>query len=220
MQQSATDGACYVYVDGFNLCYMIRRTPNRWLDVVALADLLAGEPVAQVRYFTGRVKALDDPTTPQRQQVYLRALGVLPRLSIHYGQFNSNQHTLPLEENENRMLLRNGRRAGTRVHVLKREEKGSDVNLATNLLIDAYERQFTRAIVISNDTDLVEPIRHVNRVLGMPVRIATARARPAKRLAQASAGHILINADHLGAAQLPWELQDRDGRSVHKPPRW
>ena len=216
----ASQADCYVYVDGFNLYYMIRRSPNRWLDVVALADLVAGQTVGQVRYFTARVKALDDPTTPQRQQVYLRALGALSRLSIHYGQFNSNQHTLPLEENNHRLSLKNGRRAGTRVHVLKQEEKGSDVNLATHLLVDAYEGRFKRAVIISNDTDLVEPVQHVNRELKLPVHIATSRSRPARRLVRASSGHRLIRQSDFASCQLPSPTTDSDGRSVSKPSSW
>jgi hypothetical protein len=46
----------------------------------------------------------------------------------------------------------------TTVRVLKTEENGSDVNLATYLLSDAYEQVFEKAVVISNDSDLCTPI--------------------------------------------------------------
>ena len=41
------------------------------------------------------------------------------------------------------------------------EEKGSDVNLGAHLLNDAWKGLFDAAVVISNDTDLVTPIRMV-----------------------------------------------------------
>ena len=41
------------------------------------------------------------------------------------------------------------------------EEKGSDVNMAAHLLNDAWQDLFESAVVISNDTDLVVPIRMV-----------------------------------------------------------
>ena len=44
------------------------------------------------------------------------------------------------------------------VRVMKTEEKGSDVNLATYLLVDAFEDRFDVAVIISNDSDLKEPI--------------------------------------------------------------
>ena len=45
------------------------------------------------------------------------------------------------------------------VHVM--EEKGSDVNLGAYLLNDSWKGLFDAAVVISNDTDLVTPIRMV-----------------------------------------------------------
>ncbi len=57
------------------------------------------------------------------------------------------------------MPLANPRPGGARtVEVVKTEEKGSDVNLATYLLLDAFRRRCDSAVVISNDSDLAEPI--------------------------------------------------------------
>ena len=55
------------------------------------------------------------------------------------------------------------------VEVVKTEEKGSDVNLATYLLIDALLKDSDIAVVVSNDPDLCEPIRIVNDEFGVPV---------------------------------------------------
>ena len=49
------------------------------------------------------------------------------------------------------------------------EEKGSDVNLAGHLLNDAWQDLFEAALVISNDTDLVVPIRMVTEEWKRPV---------------------------------------------------
>ncbi len=51
------------------------------------------------------------------------------------------------------------------------EEKGSDVNLAAHLLNDAWKGRFEAAAVISNDTDLVTPIRMVVSERGKKVFI-------------------------------------------------
>ena len=50
-----------------------------------------------------------------------------------------------------------------------KEEKGSDVNLAAHLLNDAWNDLFDAAAVISNDTDLVTPIRMVTLERGKEV---------------------------------------------------
>lgn len=77
-----------VYIDGFNLYFRLRKTQYKWLDLAAMmSTLLPHHDVQQIRYFTARIKPLDDPQAPQRQEAYLRALATTPNLTIHYGSF-------------------------------------------------------------------------------------------------------------------------------------
>ncbi|HET9254749.1 MAG TPA: NYN domain-containing protein [Pseudonocardiaceae bacterium] len=46
------------------------------------------------------------------------------------------------------------------VSIADREEKCSDVNVATHLLTDVCEQNIDAAVVISNDSDLALPIKH------------------------------------------------------------
>lgn len=59
-----------------------------------------------------------------------------------------------------------------------KEEKGSDVNLAVHLLNDAWNDLFDAAAVISNDTDLVTPIRMVTVERGKEVFVVCPGKRP------------------------------------------
>jgi hypothetical protein len=54
------------------------------------------------------------------------------------------------------------RRSGATIlaTVRKREEKGSDVNVATHLLRDVLKGDVDAAIVVSNDSDLALPLRY------------------------------------------------------------
>lgn len=121
-----------VYIDGFNFYYgAIKNTPYRWLDIEALCQLLLPDDlIVKIRYFTTRVQNRpNDPQKTMRQQTYLRALATLPLLEMHFGHYI----TRPV-----RMPLANPPSTGSRwAVVLKTEEKGSDVNLATHLLLDA-----------------------------------------------------------------------------------
>lgn len=211
-----------VYIDGFNLYYSLRHTPNKWLDLAALCDrMLPSDSVEVVHYFTARVKPVDDPQQPQRQQAYLRALAATQRVKPFFGQFQANTHTLSLSQNGSRELhFRKGGKGGTKVPVLKFEEKGSDVNLATFLMIDAYAAAYDHYVVVSNDTDLVEPVTHVSKSLGKNVTIMNARARPAKRLVAAAGGQfILLTRADFAAAQLADPTYDAKG-PIRKPPKW
>ena len=68
----------FVYVDGFNLYYRaLKGTAWKWLDLPALfAKILQPHhEIQKIKYFTARVSATPaDPSKPQRQDVYLRAL--------------------------------------------------------------------------------------------------------------------------------------------------
>ena len=156
----------YVYVDGFNLYYgSLRNTPYRWLDLETLCRLLLPpNDVVRINYYTARVGArIGDPQQPLRQQVYLRALGTLPRVRVHFGHYLSHAVSMPLESPAP---------GGPRfARVIKTEEKGSDVNLATHLVSDAYEGAFDCAVLVTNDSDLREPVDLVRRRLGKAVGI-------------------------------------------------
>jgi hypothetical protein len=120
-----------VSVDAFNLYYgCLKGTPYRWLDLAALCRrLLPNDEINRIRYFTALVSARpDDPQEPQRQLTYLRALRTIPNLSIHPGTTLATQSGCALPT-----------LGPATVEVIKTEEKGSDVNLATYLLLDAFQ---------------------------------------------------------------------------------
>ena len=150
-----------VYIDGFNLYYgaLKNRPRAKWLDLSALCSiLLTKNDVHRIRYFTARVQARSNsPNAPRHQAVYFRALRTIPNLSIHFGHFLSHPVRLPLNSDPTRT-----------VEVIRTEEKGSDVNLATHLLWDGFQDDYECAVIISNDSDLAEPIRVVKNELGRP----------------------------------------------------
>ena len=155
-----------VYIDGFNLYYgAVRNTPHKWLNFARLCQLMLPQyQINQIKYFTARVQGrATDPDQPARQEIYLRALRTLPNLSIIFGHFLTNETSM--------MLAGQNPRTPTYVRVIKTEEKGSDVNLATHLVSDGYKGDYEVAAVISNDSDLVEPVRIVTQELGLSVGI-------------------------------------------------
>ncbi len=51
------------------------------------------------------------------------------------------------------------------------EEKGSDVNLATRLLVDGFNGEYEQAAVVSNDADFAGAMRYVRDDLGHRVTL-------------------------------------------------
>ncbi|MBV8594040.1 MAG: NYN domain-containing protein [Caulobacteraceae bacterium] len=204
-----------IYVDGYNLYYgCLRRSPYKWLDLVALSrNLLPRNTVQAVRYFTARVTPRPkDPGQSIRQQMYLRALQTRPEVTVHFGHFLSHEVSMP-----DAAAWRAGRHIP--VQVIKTEEKGSDVNLATHLLTDAFENLFDVAVLITNDSDLVEPIRVVRQRLGRTVGILNPHPRPSRTLLQNADFVKPIRPGALANAQFPNQLEDAVG-VFRKPHRW
>ncbi len=103
--------------------------------------------------------------------------------------------------------------------VIKTEEKGSDVNLATHLLVDAFTNAFELAVIISNDSDLLGPIRVVSERLGKQIGLLN----PQKHVSVTLAPHVRfvkhIRAGVLAKCQFPQVVYDVNG-SFSKPMGW
>ena len=213
-----------VYIDGFNLYYRaLKGTPHRWLDILALskASLGPGMVIERVNYYTARVSGRVDPDAPRRQHAYLRALATLPDVHAHFGNFLANKKWAGLvQPPEFRPSF--GLPAGVALdvaYVWKTEEKGSDVNLGAHLVRDAAKGYFEHAAVLTNDTDLVEPIRIVTAEFGLPVTLLCPVSRPAASLtAVATATRHII--PYIGPCALPDPVIDARGRQILKPAGW
>lgn len=205
-----------VYVDGYNLYYAcLKRSPYKWLNVHALASmLLPRNRIGKLRYFTAKVSARpNDPDQPQRQQTYFRALHTVPDIEIHYGHFLTHEATMP-----DAATWRAGRYRPVRV--IKTEEKGSDVNLATYLLMDAFDDLFDVAVIISNDSDLKEPIAQVRNRFGKKIVLLGPKGTRMSGALRPLAHFIKqFGPSALAKAQFSIHLKDAVGE-FQKPGRW
>jgi uncharacterized LabA/DUF88 family protein len=204
----------FVYVDGFNLYYRaLAQKPHKWLSLYALATrMLPGNHIVEIKYYTARVSGNRDPDEPNRQAAYLRALKTTPGLSIYYGKF--------LPKIIKRPLVHPPTYGSRYVDVHTTEEKGSDVNLASHLIRDGFRGRYDVAVVVSKDTDLCEPMRIVNKELGLPVGLLCPDGDVPKGLRQvASFVRHIANSD-LANSQFPDPVIGLAGQKIHKPPHW
>lgn len=205
------------HIDGFNLYYgSLKGTSFRWLDLVQLCQkCFPGDEVHRIRYFTACVKpTASNPLQAVRQQVYLRALRTLPSVETHLGKFLIKSVTLPLSSPTPG--------GPDRAEVLRAEEKGSDVNLASYLLLDAFDDAFEKAVVVTNDSDLVTPVRIVRERFDKPVVVLFPCRRsqaPSYDLSQVASASPRIHDSELAASQFPPDMRDARG-PFHKPPQW
>ncbi|TVQ76620.1 MAG: NYN domain-containing protein [Bradymonadales bacterium] len=239
--QKKTKEKTYVYIDGFNLYYgCLRHTNYKWLNLEALcSNLLKENEIVKIKYFTARVSPrVDDEDAPLRQSAYLKALETLDKVECYFGHFKQGVKPARLVEP---LITHNGQELES-VKVLKTEEKGSDVNLACHLLMDAFSSSFDCAVVISNDSDLETPMRMVRekfrkkiglinphydrnrkRVEAFNSRVGSGRKRKfytaAQELMRQSDFFKVIREGLLQISQFPAVIECK-GRKIHKPEAW
>ena len=204
------------YIDGFNLYFgaLSESSRYRWLDLGRLCSRLVPQhEVARIRYFTAPV--IDRPDRPgqrQRQLTYLRALSTIPELSVHEGNFRTDRRRRPLATPIEGV--------GRTVEILETREKGTDVNLATYLLVDGFRGDYEQAVVVSNDSDLALAIRMVRDEIGLPVGVVNpAPRKPTRMLAESSTFQRQVRESILAQCQFADSLADEFG-TIHKPAAW
>ena len=170
---------------------------------------LPSDDIRQIKYFTAMVKArINDPDKPLRQKTYLRALRTIANFEIVLGSFLSHEVIMPLSPPNIGYAK-----------VIKTEEKGSDVNLATHLLVDGFRDKYDLAVVVSNDSDLLEPIRFVRKELGKPVGLLNPHKNPSVELLPNALFIKQIRKGVLANSIFPDTLIDANG-SFSKPMNW
>jgi uncharacterized LabA/DUF88 family protein len=156
----------------------------RWLDVRGVVESVirtqgawSGATIERVVYCTARVDAVTNPSAAADQDVYLKALAKSGSVDwIEYGNYVartkralvavdepgssrprilSSQWPLMVQDRDGRPV-RDARFMTSYLHI---EEKGSDVNVASHLLIDVLDRRVDAAVVVSNDSDLAHPLK-------------------------------------------------------------
>jgi hypothetical protein len=179
-----------VYVDAYNLYYGGRAQCGRgqpgwrWLDVRALVtDVVAqtewqGPAITRIVYCTARIDALTNPSGQADQDTYLLALRRSSSVDhIEFGNYvarvkhallatsdprtsrpvlATSQWPLMVKDADNKSIGN----ARFMVSYLHQEEKGSDVNVGSHLLVDVLTEEVDAVVVVSNDSDLRYPVTY------------------------------------------------------------
>lgn len=228
-----------VYIDGFNFYYAcfthqryeddgtVRRPDPlfarlqraKWADLRLLMERrFPDRDIAGVHYFTARVSGTTaDQAKPVRQQTYLRALEATG-VEVHLGQFQTRTKPGRLRTPIDCRLLNFC--VPVAVEVAVREEKGSDVFLASMLVRDAFTDRFDSAVVVSNDSDLVPAVRMVTEEAGKHVIVLSPYRRVSAELGAVATEIVALDREMILACQLPDQVIVRSGRVLRKPIGW
>lgn len=202
-----------IYVDGFNLFYgALKGSTHRWLNLDRYFQMLRqADDIRRIHYFTARTVS---PASPS-QDAYLRALATLPLVNIIEGKF---------KEREVHCRVAACTHAGSKV-VRVPTEKRTDVNIALQLLDDAYQDQCDTFVIVSGDSDLVPALEMVKArfsqkkiVVYVPTRDPVRGA--ATELRGAANQDRTLPLALLSKSQFPAQVPDGRGGIIHKPAGW
>ena len=210
-----------VYIDGFNLYYgMLKGTHYKWLDLEKFASAFVARDieVVAIKYFTARIKAYPhDPDKLLRQYYYLEALSTLPRVQIIEGFYTKHKVKTPFFKEPCISCDKTDGMAS----VVKLEEKRSDVNIATEMLLDAtLDNDIDAFTLVSGDSDLAGPISAIRYKLKKPVAVYNPHGGTCDELKRFASLYRNIPHDMPSRCQLPDEITLSDGRTIHRPAAW
>lgn len=199
------------YFDGFNLFFGLKSKGWKqfyWLNIHAVTHALLRphQHLVGVKYFTSRVStAHGDPAQARRQAGYLEALATLPATSLYFGHYLSKSIQCHA--------------CGARWQ--KHDEKMTDVNIATKLLVDAFQDRFDTALLVTADSDLAGPITRLRQLYpAKRVVVVFPPDRASKRLEQLASATLHLGRGVLAGAQLPDPVIKPDGYALQRPASW
>ncbi|WP_336353113.1 NYN domain-containing protein [Pseudomonas atacamensis] len=199
------------HVDGFNLYFGLKDSRLKkyyWLDLPALSAALLkpGQQLVATHYFTARIRTNGrNAADAKRQTNYIDALVAQDNLTVHEGHYQEKTQRC------------NGCGATWKAY----EEKMTDVNIAAQMLADAYEDRFDTAFIISGDSDLTTPIQQVRRRFpNKRLIVVFPPNRQSAQLKKAANGFLSIGEDKLRQNQLPDPVITASGFALHRPAHW
>jgi len=165
--------------------------------------LRPGQALGAVKYFTARISGPADKKS--RQDAYLAALGSVPGVSVFEGHYLTKDFRCQACGRTNSVPT----------------EKMTDVNIASEMLVDAFHDAFDTAFLVSGDSDLTPPVRHIRALFPRKsVVVLFPPRRVSDSLRSASQASLVIGESHLRHSQFPEVIQFPAGASVNRPALW
>lgn len=134
-----------IFIDGSNFYYATKRSFSKTkVDFEKFCNFLSNNcDLIEIKYYNSPLNMEDDEYAYKKQQKFFDYLSDVPLMSIYFGRLEKRPDG-------------------------KKAEKGVDVKLAVDLVVNAYKDNYDIAILVSNDADFIPAIEEI-KSLGKPV---------------------------------------------------
>jgi len=100
-------------------------------------------------------------------------------------------------------------------------EKMTDVNIAVEMMSDAFQGRLDTALLVSADSDLTAPVAKTRRLFpSMRVVAAFPPARSSEDLKRVVSGYLMIGHGVLARSLFPDQIVRADGFVLSRPASW
>ena len=212
-----------VYIDGYNLYYgLLKESPGaKWLNPHALVAAMFKEEheICSIKFFTARIRTYPhDIAAEERQKIYLQALVAFGGVEIVEGFYSKKKTWLPHVSKKCKVCEESN--AGM-AHVVKLEEKRSDVNLAVAALVDAVRSDADCFVLVTGDSDQAGTVYALRHEFGKKVLVFNPHVAVSEHLKRAATFYAHIPRDLPAKCQLPEIIPiGTHGRTIHRPAAW
>lgn len=127
-----------IFIDGSNFYYAIKRSFSKInIDFEKFCNFLSfGNDLITIKYYNSPLNIRDNEDEYKKQQRFFAYLNEVPLMDIYFGRLEKRPDG-------------------------KKAEKGVDVKLAVDLVVNAYKNNYDIAVLVSNDADFIPAIQEV-----------------------------------------------------------
>jgi len=127
-----------IFIDGSNFYYALKRSFFKTnIDFEKFCNFLCSDnALITIKYYNSPLNRIDDPEEYKKQQKFFNYLLKVPLMDVYFGRLEKRPDG-------------------------KKAEKGVDVKLAVDLVVNAYKDNYDIAILVSNDADFIPAINEV-----------------------------------------------------------
>lgn len=125
-----------IFIDGSNFYYALKRSFSKTkIDFKKFCNFLcSGDDLIEIKYYNFPLNRIDNSEEYKKQQKFFEYLSDVPLMDIYFGRLEKRPDG-------------------------KKAEKGVDVKLAVDLVVNAYKDKYDIAILVSNDADFIPAIQ-------------------------------------------------------------
>lgn len=164
-----------VYVDGSNFYHLSKLNfQSTRVDFSLLTDLLKkkDEEIIEIKYFNSPLNKQEEPEEYSKQMKFFEKLKKTPKLKLMLGRLVKrpiNKINIICEKcglkQVEEFYCPSCKKKISIKNTFKATEKGVDVKIALDLIIDALNNKYDSAFLISGDADFVPALQYIQKSL-------------------------------------------------------